>query len=456
MRRILLTIFFIAASLYGQVTCDGVLVSCNSNPKNGTGISSVVPIPTSNLPMGTVYVNLPSLIGNLKLNSIAPPSAGPTVTPTGTGVLTGAYIYSIHFISVYGNNTGNTSHPTGETDAGVDSATANPSAQQVLVTPPIGANGLICPAGAVSWTVYRTTVGGVSTLKQWLTKQSCAVASFTDNVADGSLGRFEPAINTTGATFWNGVSVFAGQGATSTFFGNNGYGINQTGKWDTSFGAGTGAHITSALSNSLFGYNCGNGITTGNGNTCIGYTALQNVTTAGFNFAGGYQAQSTATGANNNCVGRACLTATSGSNNTGFGDQACSNVTSGSNNTCLGAVSQVSSPTASHQFVLGTASDTVIIPGGFVGSGSVPIITGCGTSPTLATSSTNLSGNVIEGSGASGCTITWATPFVSTPTSSNVDSTNGSITYTFSTTAIVVTDVLATAGTVISWIQTGK
>lgn len=91
------------------------------------------------------------------------------------------------------------------------------------------------------------------------------------------------------------------------------------------------------------------------------------------------------------------------------------------------------------------------------GTGSAPTISGCGTGVTTPNAgSTNLSGSVTEGTAATGCTITWATAFTTTPISSNVTSTNGTITYTFSTTAIVVTDVLATAGTVISWFQTGK
>jgi hypothetical protein len=93
-----------------------------------------------------------------------------------------------------------------------------------------------------------------------------------------------------------------------------------------------------------------------------------------------------------------------------------------------------------------------------VGSGTAPSISGCGTSPTLTTGSTTLAGSVTMGTSATGCTITWATAFTATPIAQLVTASNGTIAYpnTASTTALVVTNVTASAGGTIHWMNVGK
>jgi hypothetical protein len=123
-------------------------------------------------------------------------------------------------------------------------------------------------------------------------------------------------------------------------------------------------------------------------NTAVGFNALYSNTNGYYNNALGYQALSSNTnGVNNNAFGLAALNYCLGSNNSAFGGNAgidCK--TSGSTyNTFLGAFStfDLSSNTynsstaigysaiinASNQIVLGTANESVKIPGSYVGIG---------------------------------------------------------------------------------------
>ena len=153
-----------------------------------------------------------------------------------------------------------------------------------------------------------------------------------------------------------------------------------------------------------------NGLTVGRGsgnmsqNTAVGYEALLKNTSSN-NTAVGHASLSNTTGANNTAVGQATLTClanannntaagtgalyntTTGGNNTALGYQAGNTGTpntTGSNNTFLGyetgasgtgadnysnstAIGSGAKITASNQIVLGTASETVSIPGSLVG-----------------------------------------------------------------------------------------
>lgn len=50
-----------------------------------------------------------------------------------------------------------------------------------------------------------------------------------------------------------------------------------------------------------------------------------------------------------------------------------------------------------------------------LGNGSLPVLSACGTTPTLATGSTDLSGTVTMGSTATGCVITFGTAYTTAP-----------------------------------------
>lgn len=53
---------------------------------------------------------------------------------------------------------------------------------------------------------------------------------------------------------------------------------------------------------------------------------------------------------------------------------------------------------------------------GGLGSGSLPVLSACGTTPTLATGSTDTAGTVTMGTSATGCVITFGTAYTAAPT----------------------------------------
>lgn len=81
--------------------------------------------------------------------------------------------------------------------------------------------------------------------------------------------------------------------------------------------------------------------------------------------------------------------------------------------------------------------------------GATPVLSTCGTSPTITATSTSFAGTYTTGSGATTCTITFATPFGVAPTCTITNATGAATlipTYSTSTTAITVSvDIASTA-----------
>lgn len=50
-----------------------------------------------------------------------------------------------------------------------------------------------------------------------------------------------------------------------------------------------------------------------------------------------------------------------------------------------------------------------------LGTGALPVLSGCGTTPTLAAGSTDTAGTVTMGTTATGCVITFGTPYTAAP-----------------------------------------
>jgi hypothetical protein len=88
---------------------------------------------------------------------------------------------------------------------------------------------------------------------------------------------------------------------------------------------------------------------------------------------------------------------------------------------------------------------------------TLPTLTGCGTGATVV--GTDLSGTVTEGTGATGCTITFATSYATTYNAPaphcTVTGESGLLTYSLSTTAITVLNVGPLSGTNIDYTCTG-
>jgi hypothetical protein len=81
----------------------------------------------------------------------------------------------------------------------------------------------------------------------------------------------------------------------------------------------------------------------------------------------------------------------------------------------------------------------------FLSKLGTPTISACGTSPTTSSGSSNSSGRIITGTGATTCTITFTHAYSATPFCVVTQAGGGSINYSASTTAITVTSAVATS-----------
>jgi hypothetical protein len=147
----------------------------------------------------------------------------------------------------------------------------------------------------------------------------------------------------------NGVMSLYNSNNNALFGSNSSYVIGSN---NTCLGIGAlgGSGNINNSSNTCIGYNAGYGIlatiaTQGSKNTCIG-------TQAGYGITNGF---------NNTCIGNNTLQLANyvGSNNTLIGESATSNNVANSNSTAIGAGATI---TGNNQVVLGTASETVIVP----------------------------------------------------------------------------------------------
>ena len=84
-------------------------------------------------------------------------------------------------------------------------------------------------------------------------------------------------------------------------------------------------------------------------------------------------------------------------------------------------------------------------------TGTIPTLTSCGTSPAIATNSTDGAGEITEGSTSTGCTITFATAYTNAPFCTITEQSGLSASYTLSTTAITITNIGALSSTKIDY-----
>ncbi|MBI3338495.1 hypothetical protein HY003_04325, partial [Candidatus Saccharibacteria bacterium] len=227
--------------------------------------------------------------GNLRFDQVATPTA-PTVAVNATaGNLNGAYQYRVSYVTALG-----------ETETGAASAVVNPASQQVNLS----AIPTSSDTSVTARKIYRTTAGGSTFLMKLVTTiNDNTTTTYTDNIADGSLGVSESRVNTTGGLLFNGtVRTLVADNAT-TAVGYNALRVN-TGYYNTALGV-------NALNSNTTGYN----------NTANGVSSLQSNTTGINHTALGYVAlNSNTTGTNNSALGQAALYFnTTGSNNTAMG-----------------------------------------------------------------------------------------------------------------------------------------
>ncbi len=253
--------------------------------------------------------------------------------------------------------------------------------------------GLLTANGSINTTSITTSanesvggnlsVGGTTTLTGLLT-------------ANGSIST--PSIITTSDSTFNGVRVGKGAGnvSTNTVVGLSALPVNTTGYDNTSTGYQSLQSNTTGHDNTAIGINALQSNTTGNTNTAVGAGAIEFGTTGTANTVVGYDALWQNNGSNNSCLGFQTLyhnlTGTNnsafgyyslfnstGTTNTAIGFSSGQNLVSGNFNTFLGANTDITNSattytqstaigynakiTASNQIVLGTSTETVIVPG---------------------------------------------------------------------------------------------
>ncbi len=214
---------------------------------------------------------------------------------------------------------------------------------------------------------------------------------------------------------WTGVNTFTkqlkanfttGDGNNNTFYGV-GCGNNSVATSNcTAMGSGCMASITSGNANTCIGKETGNHLSTGGNNALIGYQVGKAMTTAAGNVGMGYQSLlSCTTGQSNTIIGPASGgQLTSGNNNTVVGNDAGDGLSTGSNNTFIGTFANGSSTqsnatalgysastflfdystalgysatcTAANQVMIGTAAETVVVPGSLYVNSSQTTVSG--------------------------------------------------------------------------------
>jgi hypothetical protein len=341
----------------------------NANGRLGIGTTS----PTSKL---SVSGDISLDNGNILLSQVVGATAPTVNINSSAGNLNGTYYYMVTFVTA-----------TGETDSGsYEPPSVTPINQQVNITNiPTSSDSRV-----IARKIYRTVANptDMRLYKFLVTINDNTTTTYTDNIADVSLGSDIHWINTTGGyTSINGSRIATVSGISASFglnalmngtgyansaFGGNSLTNNTSGLRNTALGVdalysnttgnrntATGVHALNTNNigsdNTAFGYGAGftststTGMTafgaytlyfntTGSRNTATGYTALQLNTTGSDNTANGYfTLNANTTGSANTATGYLALrNNTSGINNTGTGNAALTTNTIGYNNTANG------------------------------------------------------------------------------------------------------------------------
>lgn len=283
--------------------------------------------------------------------------AAPTATVSAdAGNVNGATSYRCTYLMVDGT----------ETDGGVVSATVNPVNKKVdLTNIPIA----LLDSRVIGRAIFRTPAGDVTQVRHKLVVaiMDNSTTTYTDNVADGDLGRRCPYVNTSGgvATL-NGLSYFAG--GYSTRFGvesmpnNTNYAVTAYGRYS--------AQVATSLSRSeAIGVDSLQNIVTGEGITAVGTHAGGALTDGLNSVLMGYGALETALYATG-CVvigTKAMSSAQTAAavNTTAVGAQCGQSVTTGPNNTMIGALTGQNITTGQGNVLAGVSSGQNIAAGNF-------------------------------------------------------------------------------------------
>jgi hypothetical protein len=244
----------------------------------------------------------------------------------------------------------------------------------------------------------------------------------------------------------SGFGILPGSlsGTNNICVGNTVCHVLTTGNQNTCFGYSTCDLLTKGTVNSVFGTTAGAALTTGSNNTFFGNVAGRNSTTGNYNtLVGNGAGDDFTTSVENTCVGdTSCNNIITGSSNTAIGYGTTQNAGGTTATTYIGAQAGAANTTdvLNKSIAIGygaiVSSSFTAQFGGTQGSGNEvklivstltvnnhysetssvqPVISSCGTSPSVVGGDS--AGTISVGSGVAvtGCTLTFAVPWVNTP-----------------------------------------
>jgi hypothetical protein len=205
--------------------------------------------------------------GHLQFQYVGNPTAV-TVATGAAGVLTGNYYYAITYVT-----------SLGESRLGTVSSVVAPSSQQVSLSAiPVSTN-----ADVTSKNIYRTLSGGASSGPFYLVANiSAATTTYSDNIADGSLGATDVTNrdNTTSGNFYVNGTAAGYLGFTNTSFGYLTLIAPGASYANVAFGVAAGQNLTSGSNfNVLVGWGTGQNLTAATGNIVMGQSLTQATST---------------------------------------------------------------------------------------------------------------------------------------------------------------------------------
>jgi len=285
--------------------------------------------------------------GNINLNQVTAPTTAPTVAVNTTaGNLNSIYYYVV----AYGTANGITNY-------GPVSAAVAPVSQQVnLSAIPTSSNTLV-----INRKIYRTLAGATNAGPFFLvtTISDNTTTTYTDNIADGSLGAGASIDNHTANFEVSGSTVLTITGASNnTALGLNTLQSNTIGQQNTAVGWDALTNNTTGNWNSAFGQSALLSNTVGYSNVAIGQAALNLNTSGYYNDALGTAAlQNNTSGFWNTAIGTNALQAnTTGDYNVGIGTDALFTVTTGYSNTGIAADALLNDTTGYQNIAIGGSS----------------------------------------------------------------------------------------------------
>lgn len=282
------------------------------------------------------------------------------------GNLDGTYYYAVTFVS-----------PNGETNFGpLTGPLVLANSQAALTAIPVSSDPSVTARN-----LYRTTGAPANNDYVYFLAQIAdnTTTTFTDNIADGSLGPdIAPSVNQTSAISMGSSQAFAaGAGALGSLLLGPDALANNTGAGNTAIGDGALFSNTLGRLNLAVGYHALFSNISGEQNTAIGFQSLYMNTTGAVNVAIGSNAlYANISGDHNTTVGPDSLTEnttgqfnaglsydalhsnTTGGGGTAIGYQTLYNNTTGDTNTALGFQAGVHNTTGSNNIYIGANADT--------------------------------------------------------------------------------------------------